>query len=919
MFCEVEVGDAAAPVRSPPRYFLAIAAFGLQLGAGEARAQKGADQVRPDAHTDADDTKRDPKARPDLPSSYGQALRLARMLNDDRVVATLLARHGLTKNATAADLAAVVSAYEGAGEPESAAKFLRERIKRFPTEQRPRVLLATLLGRSGDSTKAVAAWRELIEHSAKDALSLDETHAYARDLSRTGDADGAYAALTSIREKAPADAKEYWLDLGTLAWDRDDDAVATSAYENVYRLDPKTLHAAQRLLALHADAGRYDDALKVALAERRRTGDALPVLFVAHLRAAANEWASVKATLDAAEKETKPEGAPPLLQSEDFLLLRGDSSKALGDAKGAAEAYRRALVIAPTSPTVRANVLWSLLELNETRQLRQVAVAWRSASLREAVMWAPMAISLAKLEMAREALPFFELQLRANPRDGRVLLDLADVLMKGEQHALAGELRRRAVIQLRADALKAVRVTRPTIDELHLVESTAIVVRERAGNPQGEKWLDAMRASNPMFRGQEATALDWYMATDRAEFARRLLGAKAARRKELRKYRLALAMIDEDRSAISALLDASEDVPPDERMHASVLLDNDGATTRAIGDALAPGQTVTDDSAMRQELARISSRHRPNVRAGGLYFHVTGLDIFGGQASASHDAFHGRITYSASAVQMRDRSGILDVRGPVNEAEGGALFQDLTPRGVTEAAASFNYQDRTPLARATLFDQRLLTKRLGITSELRLAHRIDDTSFLRLAAARNAAVVGLRYDASFWYASAAIEGRQDQTRRYEHLAWDLVTGAEVGAKILTRGELHLSVGVEAQASQRDNRDRLPASVSSFLPARLDIARHLPPSFQLVGGVIHLSRGDFLERYRPDRKPFPRYDCDAALGVLFPDNDTAFHVLCGVSVRAPGGYASLLAFYNRGIAGVKNNENAEGALSYTIPF
>ena len=54
-------------------------------------------------------------------------------------------------------------------------------------------------------------------------------------------------------------------------------------------------------------------------------------------------------------------------------------------------------------------------------------------------------------------------------------------------------------------------------------------------------------------------------------------------------------------------------------------------------------------------------------------------------------------------------------------------------------------------------------------------------------------------------------------------------------------------------------------------------------------------------------------------VLFPDTDTALHVLCGVSFRAPAGYATFLAFYNRGIAGVRNNENAELALSYTIPF
>jgi hypothetical protein len=222
------------------------------------------------------------------------------------------------------------------------------------------------------------------------------------------------------------------------------------------------------------------------------------------------------------------------------------------------------------------------------------------------------------------------------------------------------------------------------------------------------------------------------------------------------------------------------------------------------------------------------------------------------------------------------------------------------------------------VARGALFDQRLLSRRLGLTSELKVGQRIDDTSLLRLSAVRNAAVLGLRYDEHRWYASVDLEGREDQSRHYEHLAWDVVESAEAGVKILTR-EPQLSVGAQAQASQRDTRSDLPPSVSALLLPRIDRVRALPPSFQLAGGVVHLSRGDFLERYRPDRAPFPRYDCEAAVGVLFPDTDTAFHVLCGVSMNAPGGYSSLLAFYNRGIAGVRNNENAEVALSYTIPF
>jgi tetratricopeptide (TPR) repeat protein len=902
--------------RSASGSLAVVFACALTSLASDARAQaKRADRVRADARTG--DASAQQAGSGSIAGSYQNALRIARMLSNDRIVAQLLARQGLMRGASDAELRAVIAADEIAGEPEAAASFLRHRIALYPTEKRSRVLLAGLFSRSGDSKRAVLVWRELIDTFGKDALSFVDAHSYARDLSRVGDVEAAYAVLTSLLQKAPLDAKDYWIDLATLAWDRDDDVLALVAYETVYRLDPKTPHAGARLLALLADAKREDDAVKLALSEHARTGDPQPVLFAAHLRAARNEWAGVKEVLDAAEKNAPP-SAPSLRQSEDFLLLRGDSSKQLGDLRGANDAYRRALVIAPASMSVRSNVLWSAIELGDPLPIRQLAVAWRGASLGETAMWSPMAVAFAKLGMFQEALPFFELQLRANPLDGHLLLDVADLLSKGARYTLARDLRRRAVVQLRGDALRAIRAPKPTVDDLRIVESTAVVIRERAGNAQGEKWLAAMRASNPRFANQEETALDWYMTTDRPEHARRILDRKTGSRKDLRNYRLAIAMLDEDRSAMSALLDASKDLPPAERMHASVLLDNDRAAATAIGEGLGPGAPVDDEPAMRQELQRIHLLHRPNVRASALYFHVTGLDIVGAQASASHDALRGRVIYSATGVEMRDRSNLLEASSAVREAEGGALYRHMTARGVTEASAAFNYQDQSPVARGALFDQRLLTRRLGLTSELRAGQRIDDTSLLRLVAVRNVAALGLRYDEHRWYASAELEGREDQTRRYEHLAWDVVESAEVGVKVLTR-EPHLSIGAQAQASQRDTRTALPSSISSRLSPRFDPASGLPPSFQAASAVIHFSRGDFLERYRPDRAPFPRYDCEGAIGALFPDTDTALHVLCGVSVRAPGGYTSLLAFYNRGIAGVRNNENAEVALSHTIPF
>lgn len=881
----------------------------------EARAG-GGDQVRPERQ-DAPTT-----STHELPPSYANALRLARMINDDRTVAKLLARYGLTKNASEADIQAVVAAYETAGTPEVAVAFLRQRIGLYPTEKRPRVILAALHSRSGDTTKAVAVWKEQIDKFGIDALTLEDSHTYARDLSRTGDVDAAYTELTRLRQKAPDDAKEYWIDLATLAWERDDDATSLVAYEKVYRTDPRTLHSGARYVALLADAGRHDEAVKVALLEHRRAGDISLVLFAAHLRAERQDWKGVGEILDAAEKATSDNDLTNL-RLEELFVLRAESKRNLGDLRGAAEAYRRALVVAPDSASSKANLLWTLLELNDVEQVKRLALAWSGSAKDQPLLWPPLSAAFIKLGMHQQALPYLVLQIKSDPKDGRVLLDAADALSHIGQHSLSNELRRRAVVRLRTEALKSIHAKKPTSDDLHVIESTALVVRERSGPALAESWLAAIQHANPSFTGQEELAADWYLATDRPERARKIIdGTKAAQRAPgLRKYRLALAIADENRAEAQVLLDAvGTEVPADERMHARLMLGQDGA---AVSEINAEGTGIgigVDQPDMRAEIATIASYHRPNVRVGGTYIHVTGLDTWGPIASASHDAFGGRMIYAANGISMTDRSGILVLPDTIREADAFVTYRRTTPRAVTELGVGASYQDPDglPVARAQIFDQRLLTSRLGLTTDLRIGSQIYDSGFLRAFGARNSATVGLRYDESKWYVSGDLAVREDQSRHYKFLGWDALEIAEVGYKILTK-EPGLSVGLQFEASQRDNRDDLPRHLRGSLNPRFERLRSLPPSFQLVGGVIHLSRGDYLERYRPDRAPFPRYDCELAFGALFPDTDTALHVLCGASVRAPGGYTSLLAFYNRGIAGVRNNENAELALSYTIPF
>lgn len=889
---------------------------------GRARGQTHQDRAEPSRAPRAQSS---PAYSPGTGSAYTNALRIARMLHDERLVARLLMMHGSGKAATEADLVAVIDANELAGTPELAIAFLRSRIQRYPDERRPRVLLAQLLARSGQSREAVATWQQQIARFGFESLSTSEVLRYARDSSRVGDVDGAYATLTRFRAKAPDDATDYWVDLATLAWERDDADAALTAYEHAYRLDPKTPHVGPRLMTLLASANRRDDAVRVAMAEHNRTGGVGPVLFAARLLANDSDWVALRALLLEAERSP---GA--LYEEAEYFSMKGDAARHLGDLEQASKAYAAALALAPDDPGVRASALWTSIERGDHRQTSGFVERFRAGTRDQPELWLPMAHGLASIGRPDEALVWFSRQLRTNPRDVRLLLDASDAFSVVGRETLADELRARAVANLPTELTAAVRSKQRSDDDRRFIEATALALRAREGIPRADAWMSELFKSSPGRSSRndaarprvvggtdrnDELAADWYLATERPELARRIVARSAP--EALRKQRFALAVVDGDPTQLRTML-ADASFVSENRAHALVALERDREAISVLGQELSRAPNGPDAPVMSEELARLRLVHQPNVRVGATYEHITGLDVVGPTVAASHDGLGGRLAYSASGSRMTDGGGQLLLRRPRDEAEAQVSLRFSSLRNATDLAAAFDYQPDAPVARASIFHQHRFTRQIEITAQARAGGRIYDTSFLRVAAVRNAVSVGLRYDHTHWYASAELDGREEQTRSYDHLAWDAIASAETGIKFRAR-EAHLAVGVQAQASRREYPTRLPGDVGKLVSPNVALVGALPPSFQLVGGVVHLSRGDPTERSRPERVPFPRYDCEAALGALLPDTDVALHVLCGASVRVPGGYTTLLAFYNRGVAGVKNNENAELALSYTLPF
>lgn len=862
--------------------------------------------------------------QPALPSSllegaYGNALRLARELNDDALIASLLSQRALDPSATPAEVSAVVEAFEALGDLHRATSFLKERVRLFPAERETRLTLANLYARAADARSSVAVWKG-IEGLKGPPLTTVEAEAYARELAITGDDSGAYRVLKAASASAPLDAKDFWNDLATLAWDFDDSAEALVAYRIVCAQHYGVPGSVQRLMQLETAAGAVDDAIAAGLDEFRSEGDPSALLETARLQQEKGDWRAVMHTLDLAESR-----ASEFAQKQEFWLLRAEGFARLGNAPMAKQAYVNVLAIDPSSVAAQAALLWDALDRNDNASLRRYINEWRPGAEAAFELWAPFAVGLDRLGRTSEAIPFFLRHFRAQPTDYLFALEFADALEHVGNAELSARLRRFAVGRLQHDSLVALNKPRLTIDEAQMLEETATTKRQFGGAEAGERWFHAIEAATGSSAKDVSFALDWYLAEDRIDSARRLVDSPRGPQKPdiLDKYRLSIALADDDLASVQSLLATASGLDPDARIDALLALDRDRIAGAEILDAL--DREPAEADALRERLIQIRDRHSPAVRLGGDYMYIGGLDVFGPLVGAEVDWGRARVITSATAVEMETPDGSLSLRSPVDEAQVGMLARFTSERGATEVGGALNvqpaqsYQGATPIPRATFFDEHLITDVVGTTVQAVVDDKIDDTSLLRVGAVQSRIELGLRADfAHSWYANLGAHAREDYTRLFQPVGTEAGEEIEAGYKIVAH-EPEWDVGVQGIAVQRHN-GALPASIAGLIPPGSDLALYLPPSYELVSIVMHLTRGDFWQRYRPDKTAFPRYDCEASIGILFPDLDGSYELQCSVSaLLGQSGYVSAVAFFQRGVAGIEEQTNAEATLSYTQPF
>ena len=427
------------------------------------------------------------------PETTNAVLRLAPLAGQpDAAIAVWKAR-AMQGDLSPAQWKDLYALFETAGRATEASLFFEAQYRR-----RANVTLleyaAQLADNVGDDTRAIGLYQERTNTSP---FSLDATAKAVLLLIRKDRLRDAFNLMQAHRHEVPAEAEEFWRTLGNTAWDLQESAAAESAYRTYTQSKQATAGDWSRLIFL---ARQRSPQLGAELAlDAYRRFDRLDDLLLAWSIYAQNaDFVGQARVL----KALTPQDLERAQANPSFLILRAQYYQHQGEMEQAWGDYRHALTLAPDDSQVTLPALWFLIDRGRSKELapllRQLAPLARS----DPRYWLAFAAAHQTLDQPREALGWYQKEVRQHPADALLLLNYADTLQTVRRVGMADRVRRHAWVLLREQA--AQRGNAVLLDKQPALLAWA---RLQLLNQPGDASLQLVRDTVTQLRGLDANAL----------------------------------------------------------------------------------------------------------------------------------------------------------------------------------------------------------------------------------------------------------------------------------------------------------------------------------------------------------------------------------------------------------------------------
>lgn len=345
------------------------------------------------------------------------------------------------------------------GTPDEVSALLKQAIQANATEAAPRLRLIELHLRNRDAKQAMSVAQDAVAAIPDNASLLD---ALGRAQQAAGDANQAISTYNQLAALQPGVPRAHLRIAEIQAAAKNTDG-AIQSLQRALEIKPDLLDAQRGLIAMHLQAERLEEALKVAkkVQEQRPTESAgyllegdihasrksLPEAITAYRGGlkkvpaagdlAARLHAALRVSNQAGEAETFAAGW--LKQQPKDVILRlhlGEQAVASKDYEKASSLYRAVIELQPNNAVALNNLAWVTGQLKGARALEYAERANRIAPNQPAFIdtWAVLLSEKGEHARARE---LFEQALKLQPQAAPIRLNMAKALIKAGDKAAA--------------------------------------------------------------------------------------------------------------------------------------------------------------------------------------------------------------------------------------------------------------------------------------------------------------------------------------------------------------------------------------------------------------------------------------------------------------------------------------------------
>ena len=685
--------------------------------------------------------------------------RLSPMLYDDDALLAAWLTLARQKKLAVDEVAKIIEVYERMGSAEGALSFIRKlRASSSPGDGTNSTqwlaLEAQLLDRAGRPDEAIAIFEQL----RPDGLTSKDGMRLATLYLKKGQLLLAMRALQAVRLAQGVFDEAYWTMLADVAYDAGERAIAEQALDQVIAYGKPEIYQAERAIRVRTDSNRLAEALRLA----------------AQLYARFPEDKIVFAWLDAISAQKSPVGLADLMQgllashrraleaSPTFLERRAGLYARLGNMALAKRDYALALLIKPDNPPLRAAYWWLLVDQRETALLRSEIGRVNAVQRRSAVYNEVLTAAWQLLGEPRQALALMQRETKTRSNDFLWLMNYADVLDSADRQTAALRVRRHAwFIASREAQRTAARTADKEQAQNALLTQLRLAAEFAGGTDKARLWRDlggllkTSQASDQPAQKQQAQELvgAWLLSEGRFDAAQRWLWQQHAARLAVPAYQeLAVALAQNDKTALARLLDKADDqqpntLSPQDRLSGLRALGRrDESASLGMEQALRRAEGLDDEAqrALQEDLLATASRAgvQSRTRQDAV---LTRQEIKTSAQLVLSPKL--KLTFDLSNSNNRTRDTNVIVATPARDREARAGIEAITPWGDLKAQALM----RDALARVNgVYLQ--LTTRLNSQASLRMEaarnERSEESSAMTLAGVRDRLGVTLNLRAS---------------------------------------------------------------------------------------------------------------------------------------------------------------------------